>query len=60
MTADVAERGGRRGADGVAPVDVVVLDPPRTGAGPAVMRRLAAARPRAIVYVVLRRGDARP
>jgi tRNA/tmRNA/rRNA uracil-C5-methylase (TrmA/RlmC/RlmD family) len=34
-----------------APVDLVVLDPPRTGAGPAVVRALAAARPRAIAYV---------
>jgi tRNA/tmRNA/rRNA uracil-C5-methylase (TrmA/RlmC/RlmD family) len=31
--------------------DVVVLDPPRAGAGPAVCRRLAAAGPRAVVYV---------
>ncbi|MFI6263940.1 class I SAM-dependent RNA methyltransferase [Micromonospora sp. NPDC051006] len=33
------------------PVDVVVLDPPRTGAGARVVRELAAARPRAIGYV---------
>jgi tRNA/tmRNA/rRNA uracil-C5-methylase (TrmA/RlmC/RlmD family) len=32
-------------------VDVVVLDPPRTGAGPAVMASLAARGPRAIAYV---------
>jgi tRNA/tmRNA/rRNA uracil-C5-methylase (TrmA/RlmC/RlmD family) len=31
--------------------DIVVLDPPRAGAGPAVCRRLAAAGPRAVVYV---------
>jgi tRNA/tmRNA/rRNA uracil-C5-methylase (TrmA/RlmC/RlmD family) len=31
--------------------DVVVLDPPRAGAGPAVSRVLAAAGPRAVVYV---------
>ncbi|MGY1822164.1 class I SAM-dependent RNA methyltransferase [Geodermatophilus sp. SYSU D00079] len=33
------------------PPDVVVLDPPRAGAGPAVSRVLAAAGPRAVVYV---------
>jgi tRNA/tmRNA/rRNA uracil-C5-methylase (TrmA/RlmC/RlmD family) len=33
------------------PVDLVVLDPPRTGAGSAVVRGLVAASPRAIVYV---------
>jgi tRNA/tmRNA/rRNA uracil-C5-methylase (TrmA/RlmC/RlmD family) len=31
--------------------DVVVLDPPRTGAGPAVCRAVAAMRPRAVAYV---------
>ena len=31
--------------------DVVVLDPPRAGAGAAVSRVLAAAGPRAVVYV---------
>ena len=34
-----------------APVDVVVLDPPRTGAGAAVVRVIAAAAPRAVAYV---------
>ncbi|MGC4860176.1 class I SAM-dependent RNA methyltransferase [Micromonospora sp. DT41] len=33
------------------PVDVVVLDPPRAGAGAPVVRALAAAGPRAIAYV---------
>jgi tRNA/tmRNA/rRNA uracil-C5-methylase (TrmA/RlmC/RlmD family) len=33
------------------PVDLVVLDPPRTGAGADVMKQLAALRPRAIAYV---------
>ncbi|WBB70942.1 TRAM domain-containing protein [Micromonospora sp. WMMD812] len=33
------------------PVDVVVLDPPRTGAGARVVRQLVAAGPRAIGYV---------
>lgn len=33
------------------PPDVVVLDPPRTGAGEATCRRLAEQRPGAIVYV---------
>jgi tRNA/tmRNA/rRNA uracil-C5-methylase (TrmA/RlmC/RlmD family) len=31
--------------------DLVVLDPPRTGASPQIMRQIAAARPRAIAYV---------
>jgi tRNA/tmRNA/rRNA uracil-C5-methylase (TrmA/RlmC/RlmD family) len=35
----------------VPPVDLVVLDPPRTGASAEIMRRLAAAGPRAIAYV---------
>jgi tRNA/tmRNA/rRNA uracil-C5-methylase (TrmA/RlmC/RlmD family) len=34
-----------------APVDLVVLDPPRTGAGAKVVRALVAAQPRAIAYV---------
>jgi tRNA/tmRNA/rRNA uracil-C5-methylase (TrmA/RlmC/RlmD family) len=33
------------------PVDLVVLDPPRAGAGAAVVRAVAAARPRAVAYV---------
>ncbi|MCM3925440.1 class I SAM-dependent RNA methyltransferase, partial [Frankia sp. AiPs1] len=32
-------------------VDVAVLDPPRTGAGPAVMAALLAHHPRAVAYV---------
>ncbi len=40
------------GADDVSTAaDLVVLDPPRTGAGVAVMQALVAARPRAIAYV---------
>jgi tRNA/tmRNA/rRNA uracil-C5-methylase (TrmA/RlmC/RlmD family) len=34
-----------------APVDLVVLDPPRTGAGARVVRAIAAAGPRAVAYV---------
>lgn len=34
-----------------APVDLIVLDPPRAGAGARVVRSLAAAKPRAIAYV---------
>ncbi|GGM27028.1 MULTISPECIES: class I SAM-dependent RNA methyltransferase [Micromonospora] len=33
------------------PVDLVVLDPPRSGAGAAVVRAVAAAGPRAVAYV---------
>ncbi|WP_375372810.1 class I SAM-dependent RNA methyltransferase [Micromonospora sp. S-DT3-3-22] len=33
------------------PVDLVVLDPPRTGAGAAVVRDVIAATPRAVAYV---------
>jgi tRNA/tmRNA/rRNA uracil-C5-methylase (TrmA/RlmC/RlmD family) len=33
------------------PVDLVVLDPPRTGAGARVVRAIAAAGPRAVAYV---------
>ena len=35
----------------IGPVDLVVLDPPRTGAGAAVVRGIAAAGPRAVAYV---------
>lgn len=35
----------------VGPVDVVVLDPPRSGAGAAVVRAVAAATTRAVAYV---------
>jgi tRNA/tmRNA/rRNA uracil-C5-methylase (TrmA/RlmC/RlmD family) len=34
-----------------APVDLVVLDPPRAGAGAVVVTAIAAARPRAVAYV---------
>ena len=38
--------------DGLAgPVDIVVLDPPRSGAGPAVCRAIAERSPAVIVYV---------
>jgi tRNA/tmRNA/rRNA uracil-C5-methylase (TrmA/RlmC/RlmD family) len=33
------------------PVDLIVLDPPRAGAGAAVVRSVVAARPRAVAYV---------
>ncbi len=35
----------------LAAADLVVLDPPRSGAGPAVCRRVAGLGPRAVVYV---------
>ncbi|MFI7544508.1 class I SAM-dependent RNA methyltransferase [Actinoplanes sp. NPDC049599] len=40
---------GRRRVTG--PVDLVVLDPPRTGAGTKVVRAITTARPRAVAYV---------
>lgn len=43
---DVAAR-----VKGLASPDVVVLDPPRTGAGAPVMTAITAARPRAVVHV---------
>ncbi|MFC5268404.1 class I SAM-dependent RNA methyltransferase [Kribbella qitaiheensis] len=36
---------------GLESVDLVVLDPPRTGAGKAVVRRIAALSPRKVAYV---------
>jgi tRNA/tmRNA/rRNA uracil-C5-methylase (TrmA/RlmC/RlmD family) len=47
VTADVADAL----AEITAPVDLVVLDPPRTGAGADVMKQIAALAPRAIAYV---------
>ena len=38
-------------ASGGVPVDLVVLDPPRTGAGRRVVEQVAAMAPRAIAYV---------
>ena len=45
---DVAEA---LGADEIGPVDLVVLDPPRTGAKRTVVEQIAARTPRAVAYV---------
>jgi tRNA/tmRNA/rRNA uracil-C5-methylase (TrmA/RlmC/RlmD family) len=50
-TADVADALAGDLLQRVTPVDLVVLDPPRTGASPGIMHRLAGAQPRAIAYV---------
>lgn len=47
VAGDVARRMARLPAR----VDVVVLDPPRTGAGPGVLAAVASRQPRAIAYV---------
>jgi tRNA/tmRNA/rRNA uracil-C5-methylase (TrmA/RlmC/RlmD family) len=43
--------GALAAAGGGRAVDVAVLDPPRTGAGPDVLEALLALRPRAVAYV---------
>lgn len=50
-TVEKALHADRRPKERLPRPDVVVLDPPRTGAGAAVVRGIAAARPRAVVYV---------
>lgn len=42
---------GRRLGQVRSPVDLVVLDPPRTGAGAAVLRQVLGLAPRAVAYV---------
>lgn len=49
--AEPTERALRRLVDAGERADVVVLDPPRTGAGAEVLRAVAALGPRAVVYV---------
>lgn len=49
--AEPTERALQRLVDGGEGVDVVVLDPPRSGAGRDVVRAVAQLRPRAVVYV---------
>lgn len=47
----LAKAGGTRGGEQRRRFDAVVLDPPRAGAGKAVVRALVAAAPSAIAYV---------
>ncbi|MDX6282960.1 MAG: hypothetical protein QOH03_4031 [Kribbellaceae bacterium] len=48
---DVAKVLNNAAGQGLEAVDLVVLDPPRTGAGKDVVRRIAALSPRRIAYV---------
>jgi tRNA/tmRNA/rRNA uracil-C5-methylase (TrmA/RlmC/RlmD family) len=48
---DVAKVLNNAAGQGLESVDLVVLDPPRTGAGKDVVRRIAALSPRKIAYV---------
>ena len=48
---DVAKALNSAARQGLESVDLVVLDPPRTGAGKDVVRRIAALTPRKIAYV---------
>lgn len=50
-SAEPAERALERLVADGDQVDIVVLDPPRTGAGRAVIEAVASLRPRAVVYV---------
>ncbi|BCJ72995.1 23S rRNA methyltransferase [Catellatospora sp. IY07-71] len=50
-TVEKALHRDRRPKERLPRPDVVVLDPPRTGAGAAVVRAIAAAAPRAVAYV---------
>jgi tRNA/tmRNA/rRNA uracil-C5-methylase (TrmA/RlmC/RlmD family) len=51
LSGDVAAVLGRPRQAGIVGADLVVLDPPRAGAGAGVVRGVAALRPRAVAYV---------
>ncbi len=49
--ATVLREDALRGVSGISEADIIVLDPPRSGAGQAVIRRIARLAPRAVALV---------